>query len=220
MGKLEKIQVWQLTKVRNKKRSHRWSKERRQNRALHVINGHLSSQELGVGTKISKNYNGGVVLWGDIAKFDSGSYAEFTEQGSSASQMTAAEVMDIKSRLPGCAGQAADAVYAETQIRMDDAPSLLKIPKSECPDIGIRHQKTQLAKIMIQYGRSCCSAWTKSVWSSFGRTVLGKAIWENPFEVRLGEGFQLIMLFRTPWKRVILVCVCGWHQIGWKETEH
>ena len=68
--------------------------------------------------------------------------------------MTAAKVMDIKSRLPGCAGQAADAVYAETQIRMDDAPSLLKIPKSECPDIGIRHQKTQMAKIMVQYGRS------------------------------------------------------------------
>ena len=45
-------------------------------------------------------------------KDDSGSYAVFTEQGSSASQMTAAKVMDMKSRLPGCAGQAADAVSA------------------------------------------------------------------------------------------------------------
>ena len=34
-------------------------------------------------------------------KDDSGSYAVFTEQGSSASQMTAAKVMDIISRLPG-----------------------------------------------------------------------------------------------------------------------
>ena len=42
-------------------------------------------------------------------KDDSGSYAVFTEQGSSASQMTAAKVMDIISRLPGCAGQAVDA---------------------------------------------------------------------------------------------------------------
>ena len=49
---------------------------------------------------------------GDIVKDDSGSYAVFTEQGSSASQMTAAKVMDIISRLPGCAGQAADAVSA------------------------------------------------------------------------------------------------------------
>ena len=41
---------------------------------------------------------------------DSGSYAVFTEQGPSASQMTAANVMDIISRMPGCDGQAADAV--------------------------------------------------------------------------------------------------------------
>ena len=41
----------------------------------------------------------------------------FTEQGSSASQMTAAKVMDITSRLSGCAGQAADAVSAYTQIK-------------------------------------------------------------------------------------------------------
>ena len=35
-----------------------------------------------------------VVLRGDIVKDDSGSYAVFTEQGSSASQMTAGKVMD------------------------------------------------------------------------------------------------------------------------------
>ena len=50
-------------------------------------------------------------------KDDSGSYAVFTEQGSSASQMTAGKVMDIISRLPGCAGQAADAVSAYTQVK-------------------------------------------------------------------------------------------------------
>ena len=69
-------------------------------------------------------------------KDDSGSYAVLTEQGSSA--MTAATVMNITSGLPGCAGQAADAVSASTQIKMEDAPKLLKIPKSECPDNWIR----------------------------------------------------------------------------------
>ena len=63
-------------------------------------------------------------------KDDSGSYAVFTEQGSSASQMTAAKVMDIISRLAGCAGQAADAVSAYTQVKMEDAPKLLKIQKN------------------------------------------------------------------------------------------
>ena len=47
-------------------------------------------------------------------KDDSGSYTVFTEQGSSASQMTAAKVMAIVSSLPGCAGQAADAKKAYT----------------------------------------------------------------------------------------------------------
>ena len=46
--------------------------------------------------------------------------------------------MDIISRLPGCDGQAADAVSFYTQVKMKDAPKSLKIPKSECPDIWIR----------------------------------------------------------------------------------
>ena len=45
----------------------------------------------------------------------------------------AANIMDIISRLPGCDGQASDAVSAYTQVKMEDAHKLLKIPKSECP---------------------------------------------------------------------------------------
>ena len=40
-----------------------------------------------------QKYKGRVVFRGDIVKDDSGSYAVFTEQGSSASQMTAAKVI-------------------------------------------------------------------------------------------------------------------------------
>ena len=79
---------------------------------------------------------------------------------------------------------------------------------------------TQMAKIMVQYGRPSRSSWTKSVRSSFGRTIMGKAIWEHPMKTRLGEGFQLGMSFRTPLKRIILIYVCGWHKICWKETKH
>ena len=46
-----------------------------------------------------QKYKGRVVLRGDIVKDDSGVYAVFTEQGSSASQMTAAKVMDVIARL-------------------------------------------------------------------------------------------------------------------------
>ena len=75
-----------------------------------------------------QKYKGRVVLRGDIVKDDSGSCAVFTEQGSSASQMTAAKIMDIISRLPGCDGQAADAASVHTQVIMEHAPKLLKIP--------------------------------------------------------------------------------------------
>ena len=72
----------------------------------------------------TKKYKGRVVLRGDIVKDNSGSYAVFTEQGSSASQMTAAKIMDIIFRLPGCDGQAADAISAYTQVKMEDAHKL------------------------------------------------------------------------------------------------
>ena len=134
--KLEKIPAWDITKVRNKSEV----VDEARTKGIKVLFSslmdicHLKNAEME--TKHQK-YKGRVVLRGDIVKDDSGSYAVFTEQGSSASQMTAAKVMDIISRLPGCAGQAADAVSAYTQVKMEDAHKLLKIPKSECPDIWI-----------------------------------------------------------------------------------
>ena len=100
-----------------------------------------------------------------------------------------------------------------------------KMLQKENTQIGMsRHldssTTTQMAQIMVQFGRSSRSSWVKSVRSSFGRTGMGKAIWENPIEVRLGESFQLGMLIRTPWRGIILICVCGWHQTGWKETKY
>ena len=46
--------------------------------------------------------------------------------------------MDVISRLPGCDGQAADAVSAYTQVRMERCSQIIENPKLECPDIWIR----------------------------------------------------------------------------------
>ena len=54
---------------------------------------HLKNAEL---EAKHQKYKGRVVLRGDIVKDDSGAYAVFTEQGSSASQMKAAKVMDCR----------------------------------------------------------------------------------------------------------------------------
>ena len=149
--KLEKISAWNLTKVKSKKQV--IDETRTSGTTVHFASlmdiCHLKNAEL---EAKHQKYKGRVVLRGDIVKDNSGSYAVFTEQGSSASQMTAAKIMDIISRLPGCDGQAADALSAYTQVKMEDAHKLLKNSK-----IGMsRHldssTTTQKAKIMVQYG--------------------------------------------------------------------
>ena len=90
--------------------------------------------------------------------------------------MTAAKIMDIISRLPGCDGQAADAVSAYSLVKMEDAHKLLKIPKSECPDIWIRLPRHKWPKSWSSMEDPVVSSCAESVWSSFGRTIMGKAI--------------------------------------------
>ena len=112
----------------------------------------MSSENAELEAKHQK-YKGRVVFRGDIVKDNSGSYAVFTEHGPSAPQMTAAKIMDIISRLPGCDGQAADAVSAYSQVK--DGRCSQIIEKSQ---IGVsRHldssTTTQMAKNMVQYGR-------------------------------------------------------------------
>ena len=63
---------------------------------------------------------------------------------------------------------------------------------------------TQMTKIMVQYGRPSCSSWTKSVWSSFGRTIMGKAISESSIETWMGENFKLGMSLCSSWKGLFL----------------
>ena len=118
--KLEKISAWNLTKVRSKKEV--IDEARTTGRKIHFASlmDKFDMKNAELEAKHQK-YKGRVVLRGDIVKDDSGSYAVFTEQGSSASQLTAAKIMDIISRLPGCDGQAADAVSAYTQVKMEDA---------------------------------------------------------------------------------------------------
>ena len=215
---LEKISTSHPTKVKSKKEviDEAWTKGEKVHLASLRDLCHLKNAEL---EAKHQKYKGRVVLRGDIVKDNSGSYSVFTEQGSSASQMTAAKIMDIITRLPGCDGQAADAVSAYNQVKIEDAHKWLKIPKSECPDIWIHLPRHKWPKSWSSIGRPSRSFWAQSGRASFGRTVMGKAIWENPIAARLREGFQLWMLIRPPSKRIV-ICVCGWHQFTWRETKY
>ena len=217
--KLEKLSAWNLTKVRSKKEV---IEEARTSGATVYFASLLDICQLKNAELEAKHqkYKGRVVLRGVFVKHDSGSCGVITEQGSSASQMTAAKIKDIISRLPGCDGQAADTVSVHTQVKLEDDSKLLKNSQ-----IGVsRHLDSsttiQMAQIMVQYWRPSRFSWKESVRSSFGRTMMGNAIWESPIETWMGESSKLGMSLCSSWTRIILLCVCGRHKIGWKETKH
>ena len=95
--KLEKISAWNLTKVKSKKEV--IDEARTSGATVRFASSmdicHLKNAEL---EAKHQKLKGRLVLRGDIVKGDSGSYAVFTEQGSSASQMTAAKIMDSISK--------------------------------------------------------------------------------------------------------------------------
>ena len=141
-----------------------------------------------------QKYKGRVVLPGDIVKDDSESYAVFTEQGSSASQMTAAKVMDIISRLPGCDGQAADAVSAKTQVKMEDGHKLLKNSK-----IGMsRHLDSSTTTQMAKSWSSIEDPVVPLERNLYGHP-LARLLWERQFEkILLKHGWEAISNWECP----------------------
>ena len=60
-------------------------------------------------------------------------------------------MMDVIAILLDCGREAADAVSGYTQVTMEDAPRLLNIPMSECPDSWIRLSWTQMAQIFVRH---------------------------------------------------------------------
>ena len=73
---------------------------------------------------------------------------------------------------------------------MDDAPTLLKIPRSECPDIWIHRPKTQMVKIMVHYGRPVVPLQR----NRYGHPLAG-LLWERQFvKVLLEHGLEKFKL--------------------------
>ena len=204
--KLEKDPAWNLTKVRSKKQviGEPGTGGAKVHFASLMEICHLKNAEL---EGKHQKHKGRVVLRGDFVKDDSGSYAAFTEQRSSASQMTAAKIMDNIPRLPGCAGQAADAISAYTQVKMEEVPKII-----ENSQIGMsRHldssTTTQVAKIMENP--------IVPLERNLNGHLLARLLWEKLFEkILLQHGWEKIpnweCLFVHREQRIILICVCGW----------
>ena len=160
--------------------------------------------------------------------------------------MRAPKVMDATAWLPGCEGQAADEISVYTQVKMEDAPSVVFCPPAPCSSVSLAvspqrrafvsvssrfHKvrmsrsldtstKAQMAKIMVQYGRPSRSSRKESVRSSFSRTIMGKRIRESSIKNTVGEKFRIGNVYSLTSERTILIFVCGRHKTRWEETKH
>ena len=154
----------------------------------------------------------------DIVKDDSGSHAEFAEQGSSASQMTAAKVMAVISSLPDCAGQAADAVSAYTQVKMTAAPNWFKFQSQNIQIFGhVFHDTSgpnhgQTLKIIWFFVNEICMA--THLQASCGKDNPRKFFWHWD-----GKKYPMGNVFLFTDSKACANRKRGRHQNGWKKPE-
>ena len=106
------------------------------------------------------------------------------------------------------------------QVKMEDAHKLLKISKSEVSRQLDSSTTTQMAEIMVQYGRPSCSSWkefyTVILWQDcYGKGNLRKSYWNM-----VGRKFQIgnVSLFIVK-KDYSYLCMWDEHEIGWKENK-
>ncbi len=80
-------------------------------------------------------YKGRVVFRGDKVRDESGFYAVFTEQSTSASHMSGGKFLDALARMPGMEGQISDAVSAYTQVPLpEDLETYITLPPRRRPE--------------------------------------------------------------------------------------
>ena len=156
--KLEKIPAWNLTKVRSKKMV--IDEARTTGATVHFASlmdiCHLKNAEL---EATHQKYKGRVVLRGDIVKDDSGSFAVFTEQGSSASQTNDSSKSHGNhlqiARLRWTSSGGSISSYPKKNGRCSQFFENSKIGMSRQLDSSTT---TQMAKNMVQYRRPSCSS--------------------------------------------------------------
>ena len=137
---------------------------------------------------------------GDVMKDDSGSYAVFTEQGSSASHMTAAKVLFVISSLPEYVGQASEhgrraKVIGITRIRV---PSYLDSCTAIPPP-----------KNMARNSRPSSTTRKTGVRTPVSKIAVGATIRKGLGRKVLGESSKMGMFIHAPRKGLVSLRLCG-----------
>ena len=197
-GKKWRISAWNLTKVRSNKSSDRWSEDEGRKSVFCITDGHTSFEKCWIGGKNTKTPRWYCKRWFCVSR---------SFHWTRIISISAANVMDIISRLAGCDGQTAYAVSAYT-LEMEDAHKLLKIPKSECPDIWIRLPRHKWPTSWSSIEDPVVAV-ERNLYGHPSAGLMGKASCEDPFEAWLGENSKLECLFVVHReKRIILINIC------------
>ena len=88
-------------------------------------------------------------------KDDTGGCVVFTQQGASASHVTATKVPDTVAWLPGMSGKQTMLFPHRFQVKMSDASRLLKRPETECPTLLSGSLETVVQNIGITSMTQC-----------------------------------------------------------------
>ena len=177
-NELNTIPAWDVKKVRRKSEVIRQAKK--DGKTVHFVNlmdlCRLKNAEL---AKHLQKYKGRVVLLEDTVKDEEGHRAVFTEQGASASEMTAAKFLDTISKLPVWAGETSDAMSAYTQVKMTEVPRWLPMPNTECLENVDHNSPRQRPEGCDKVEDPVVLLERHLYLSPIGQPSLGKKLWKS-----------------------------------------
>ena len=142
-------------------------------------------------------------------KDDSGSNAELTEQGSSASRMTAATVLDVISRPPGMRRTSMWCCIGLHSSEYGTRSRVIGITRIRVPSHLDSSTTIPPPKIMGQNSSSTGTSWKKLFRTPIGRTVVGATLWKGLGGEWFGKCFKMGMFIHAPRKKLISLRQCG-----------
>ena len=206
--------TWDESTVCNYWDAQRQAKEKLERTGIHTDFGSLfdlcveRSSEL---EEAKRRYKGRVVFGGHRIHYEFGLAAEFPEQGSGASMISASKLCDAVAMLPGCDGEQSDATSAYTQSKLGTGMkgpyivTWVEIPQSQWRPEWRKAGMT----------RPCCQLRL----SLYGHPMSGK-YWGNHFAAKLLKcqfepvpGWECL-LFHRELRLILSVCVDDFKLVG------
>ena len=171
--KLEDKKAWLVDTVRSKQDVIREAKAKGKQvhfgslmDLCHVKNSQLSKDQ--------QSYKGRVVFRGDQVRDETGFFAVFSEQGTSAAHQAAAKFLDALARMPGNSGADSDAVGAYTQAELGGVETWISLPRHRQPASWANIQDPVCRLRLNLYGHPLAGLY----WEKHCRAIL----LENGFE--------------------------------------